>query len=273
MSRSIALVSTGGAASLQAFATTLVGKATSNSVSLAAAAPVAGATAVAIGAAAPANVHTAIVSPAGNGSQLYAGVKTVLVRAVLPAAADQLALRDSVDVLPASGIKSDAEHKEAVASFKLTANAALAAAKAQSAVKVTALVKQVSKYENINTLFAEAFDEVFEGSGVAVEYQNSAAVVNQLIMFPENLGVVVTADTPTAEVVEGMFAGVLGGVSTSYLGRGQEKIAAGNSTNGVAFAVADALKAQGLTAEAAKIVAAIAKATPNDDGKSILAAL
>ena len=274
MSHSIALVSCGGTAALQQFATTLVGKATNNAVKLAAAAPVGGAIAVAVGAAAPANVHTAVVKPTADSTcPLYGGVKTVLIRAVLPSEADKLALKDAVDVLPASGIQCAAEHTAATESFKLTAAAALQAAKAQNATKVTALVKQVSKYDQINGLFEKAFGEVFENSGIYVDFQNSAQVANTLVMFPETLGVVVTADTATAEVVEGMYAGIMGGVATSYLGHNAETIASGNSANSIAYAVASALQAQGLTAEAKKVTAAIAKSSPNDGGSSILAAL
>eukprot|EP01098_Paradermamoeba_levis_P010292 TRINITY_DN4324_c0_g15_i1.p1 TRINITY_DN4324_c0_g15~~TRINITY_DN4324_c0_g15_i1.p1 ORF type:complete len:271 (+),score=52.58 TRINITY_DN4324_c0_g15_i1:71-883(+) len=270
MSRRIALVAS-GSATLQNFGASVLGKATGNAVSLAPGAVDASAVGIAI-AQTPADAHTVVTrGNAGANAALYKDVKTLFVRAVLPAPADSLALRDLVDVYASSGIKAEAEVATVKASFAKTADLAVSLAKANGN-KITVFVKQASKHEQLNTLFKDAIESASSANGVAVEYLSSAHAANALIMAPETLGVVAAADTPSAENAEQAFSGLLGGVSrTFYTDAG--KVAGAHSHNSVAHAVAESLRSLGLTAEAKKIDAALAKAKGNDNGSSLLAAI
>ena len=265
MSKQIGVVGTGG---LKDFAANLIGKASKN----AAAAAASGAATVAVGTATPDGAHTSVTKAAGAAAP-YAGVNTVVVRAVLPEDATGLALRDKVDVFADSGIDNAAEVAAATESFKKSAAVAVAEAKAAGVKKVTALVKQVSKYQHLNAAFEKALGDVCGAAGVEVEVVGSAQATNTLLMFPESLAVVVTADTPTAELVERAFGGaVAGGACRTYYLDGGKTVAGGASPSSVASAVAEAFSAVGLTKEAAAVKAAVAKAKGGDNGAAILAA-
>uniref|UniRef100_A0A7S1W7I6 Uncharacterized protein n=1 Tax=Neobodo designis TaxID=312471 RepID=A0A7S1W7I6_NEODS len=269
MSRSITLAAA-GCSKMQSFATTLLGKATGNAVALAPGAAAGAAAAIAIGEA-PAGAHTVVTTAPEAKPALYKDSNVAFVRAVLPAAADQLPLRDLVDVYPASGIPCDAEIAQVKASFAKTAQTAVDLAK-KNGNKLTVLVKQATKHARINELFEEAITEASAGSGVAVDFVGSAQVSNTLIMFPETLGVVAAADTASAENAEAMYAGLVGGVNRTFVGD-DVSVAGGSSPNSVAYACAAALRNIGMGSEAKKIEAAIAKAKGNDEGASIVAAL
>ena len=273
MSRSLALVGVSGLASLSSFASTLVSKATGGKTGLEAKPLSAGSGNVAVGPDVPAGVHTSVTA-LGNttASPAYKDVKATLVRAVLPAGTGAVPIRDAIDVFPGAGIPCQAEVDAAKANFTKTAKVAVSLAKAQGTKKITIGVKQQTKFANINALFQEVVTQVAEQSGIAVETLGTAQLSNTLIMFPETLGVVVTADTPAAENIENMFAGILGGVARTYHAD-EAQIAAGNSPFSVARAISTALAAQGQSAEAKKIEEAVAKAKPNDGGASIISAL
>lgn len=221
---------------------------------------------ISVGAESPAGAHTAVTElGSANGGALYKGVKAAFVRSVLPRTAEApVALRDALDVYPASGINCDAEIAAAKASMKKTADVAVALAKSKGFSKVTVLSKNQSKYANLNALWTDVVQESAAASGVTVEVALSAPAANNLIMFPENAGVVVAADTTTAENVEAAFAGILGGVERKFYLDNGATVLGGNSVASVANAVASALSAQGLTAEAKKIQDAIAKAPSNE---------
>eukprot|EP01084_Bolivina_argentea_P089439 161391_1 len=265
---SLTLVSVTGAASLQAFASSVATKA---GASLNVSALQQGGGNVAIGSKAPEGVHTAVTQLTGAGSGAYKGVQTTLIRAVLPTGEGPVAVRDAVDVLPAAGISHQAEIAAAKASFAKTATEAVNYAKGSASKKITVAVKQQTKFNNLNELFQDAVNEAAATQGVTVDFLSTATVSNQMIMFPEQLGVVATADTPTADNIEGMFAGLLGGVSRKYIGD-DSSVQAGNSAFSVARAVAGALAASGASAEAKKIEDAVSKAKVNDTA-SILGAL
>lgn len=270
MSKQLTVVAAGASAGLQAFAASLLSKVAVKPVNADAIA----ANAVVIGAESPAGAHTCVTSGAGA-SGIYAGIKTTIVRAVLPKGdANTLPLRDAVDVLPSAGIDAAAEVAAARAAFAESAKVAVQVAKAAGEKKVTLVVKQQSKYAQLNDIFASVAKEVIEeGAGLATETLGTAQATNALVMFPETLGVVFTADTPAAESIEQAFAGVAGSlVRTFHAGNGVAA-SAGHSTTTVAKAVATSLKGLGLTAEAAKIEAALAKTSGTDGGKSLLAAL
>lgn len=268
MSRRIALVA-GGCSTLESFASSVVAKATGNAVAIAA-----GATDAAARLAicqTPEGAHTVVTRPSENKPALYKDVNTVFVRAVLPAPQFKLPLRALVDVYPSSGVNCDAEIAIVKASFAKTASTAVSLAKANGS-KITVLVKNVSKHEQLNALFKEAIDNAASASGVSVDFLGSAQAANALIMAPESLGVVASADTQTAENVELMLSGLLGGVERTFHTEAGA-VAAGHSHNSVAAAVAASLRSLGLTAEAKKIDAAISKSKGNDNGAGILAAL
>jgi len=265
---SLALVSVGGTASLQAFAASVATKA---GASLNVSALQAGGGNVAIGPKAPEGVHTAITQLNGAGSGAYKGIKTTLVRAVLPVGEGPVAVRDAVDVLPAAGINHQTETAQAKAAFMKTAAEAVKIAQGTAGKKITVAVKQQTKFNNLNELFQDAVSDAAQSGGVSVDFLSTATVSNQLVMFPEELGVVATADTPTADNIEGMFAGLLGGASRKYIGD-DSTVQAGNSAFSVARAVAGALSASGASAEAKKIEDAVSKAKVNDTA-SILSSL
>jgi hypothetical protein len=265
MSRQLAVIGS-SKSPLYAFASALVAKATNNAVAVASTASAA-AGAVAIGEA-PKNAHTVVVAAAPTAGP-YAGAKVTFVRALLPDA-EGIAARDALDVFASSGISSEAEVAAAKKAFAESAKIAVAAAKGQGN-KVTVLVKQASKLEVVNTTFQESITEAAEQAGVSVEFVDSATVTNQLIMFPEQVGVVATADTAAADVVETAVSGLFNAAKTYVTPAGN--VAGGAGVNSVATAVAEALKAQGFVNEARKITDAVAKAATNDNGKSVLAAL
>jgi hypothetical protein len=269
MSRNIVLAAT-GCSKMQSFASAILGKATGNAVALAPGVAAGSAAAIAI-CEAPTFTHSVVTVASENKPALYKDSNVAFVRAVLPAAADQLPLRDLVDVYPASGIPCDAEIAQVKESFAKTARVAVDLAK-KHGNKMTVLVKQATKHARVNELFEEAINEASAGSGVAVEFVGSAQVANTLVMFPETLGVVAAADTASAENVERMYAGLVGGVSRTFVGDGVS-VSAGDSPNSVAYACAAALRNLGMGNEAKKIEAAIVKAKGNDEGASIVAAL
>lgn len=251
MSRSIGVVA-GAATSLQALASGILGKATGNTVSLAA-----GASDVALGlggaSAAPKDAHTSVLK-AAPAKGVYAGVNVTFVRSVLPTAdGAALPLREAVDAFAAAGINASAEIAAAKAAASRTAKVAVEAAKANGG-KLTVVVKQQSKFEQVNKVFAEAVAEAAEGKGVAVEYVDSATATNQLIMFPENYKVVATADTAAADNLELALSGLYG-ASRTYQRASGSSVAAGHSAATIAAAVSSALANIGLTAEAKKATA------------------
>lgn len=263
MSKSISIVAAGAAASLQQFASTLVAKAAGTAVAVASASTADAANAVVIGSEVPRGVHTSVVSGAKDG--LYSGIKTVVVRAVLPRAAeDSLQVADAVDALPAAGINAEAEFETALASYKKSAAVAVEAAKAQKVSKISLVLKQQTKFTQNNRLFQQAAKEVVEAAGLHYEVLSTAAATNALIVFPETLSVVFTNDTPAADNIELAFAGVSGSTRTLYTEKGA-KVIAGHSSQTVAAAVAETLKGLGLVNEAKKIEAAVAKAKSGKD--------
>ena len=254
MSKSVSIVAAGASASLVQFGSSIVSKATNNAVTASVASALS-ANAVVIGSDAPLGVHTSVTQGSKATSELYAGVKTVVVRAILPGANEDLPLRDAVDVLPGAGIGADAEHAKASESYKKSA-------------KVTLMLKQQTKFANLNKLFQDAATEVFGAQAISVEVQPTAAVANQLVMFPETVGIVFTNDNGATDNVEQAFASIAGTSRTYFTDSGSAN--AGHSQKTVAVAVADTLRAIGFANEAAKIDAAIAKAKSSAD---ILSAL
>lgn len=262
--RSIGVVA-GSASNLQSFAASVLSKATKNAVALGGASE---SVSIALGAnAVPKDAHTSVVTAAAT-SGPYAGAKVSFFRSVLPRGADdQLALRDALDVFASSGIDNSAEITAAKNSVVATAQAAVNAAKANGG-KLTLLVKQVSKFDQVNNVFAEAVEQAAQKAGVSVEVVDSATATNNLIMFPERTPVVAAADTASADNIELALSGLYG-ASRTYL-RASGKVAAGHSPATVALAVAEALKELGLSAEAKKVADAAAKGT---NAESIVAAL
>jgi hypothetical protein len=261
----------GSSASLQSFASSLLSKATKNAVAFGGASE---SVSVALGASAiPKDAHTVVVNAANGTSGAYAGVKVTFVRSVLPRTAeDQLQLRDALDVFASSGIPNAAEIATAKASINETAKIAVAAAKASGNGKLTLLVKQVSKFDQVNAVFQQSIEEAAKTAGVAVDVVDSATATNKLVMFPESLGVVATADTASADNVELALSGLYATTRVFHRAGGAKTIPAGHSPATAALAVAEALKELGLTAEAKKISEAAAKAS-DAAGASIVAAL
>lgn len=262
----------GSSATLQSFAASILSKATKNAVALGGATE---SVAVALGASAiPKDAHTVVVSGANSAatSGAYAGVKVTFVRSVLPRGAeDQLQLRDALDVFATSGISNANEVAAAKASISETAKIAVAAAKANGN-KLTLLVKQVSKFDNVNAVFQQTVEDAAKAAGVAVDVVDSATATNQLLVFPESLGVVATADTAAADNIELALSGLYATSRVFHRAGGAKTIPAGHSPATAALAVAEALKELGLSAEAKKVADAAVKAS-DAAGASIVAAL
>lgn len=262
----IALV--GASNALSAFAAEVASKATGGKVTIEAGA--AAAQSLSCDCCVGNDVHTSVVQASADVTpNLYRGTNVTFVRAHLPKNPELLDVRDAIDVNATSGISNEKEVATAKASFAKTADIAVNLAKQQGG-KLTVLTKATAKHEVINAVFAEVISEKADAAGVAVESLPSAQVANGLVMFPETLGVVASADTPTADNAEAMVSGILGGVSrTCYTDKGS--FSNGGSTTSVANAVASSLRASGLAKEASAIEKAAAAA--NGDQKAILGKL
>jgi len=247
----------GSSASLQSFASSVLAKATKNAVALGGASE---SVSVALGASAiPKDAHTCVINTSNF----------TFVRSVLPRGSeDQLQLRDALDVFPSSGINNAQEVAAAKAELNQTAKVAVAAAKSNGN-KLTLLVKQVSKFENVNALFQQCIEEAAQSAGVAVEIVDSATATNNLIMFPEKVGVIATADTASADNIELALSGLYSTSRVFHRAGGAKTIPAGHSPATAAVAVAEALKELGLTSEANKVAEAAKKAS-DIAGESIL---
>lgn len=157
-----------------------------------------------------ARAATSSVLKAAPSKGIYAGVNLTFVRSTLPTAADaSLPLREAIDAFASSGINNAAEVEQAKAASSKTAQIAVDAAKANGG-KLTVVVKQQSKFAQVNSVFANAVKSAAEGKGVALEFVDSATATNNLIMFPEQYKVVTTADTASAENLERAISGLYG---------------------------------------------------------------
>ncbi|EAN98355.1 hypothetical protein C3747_44g141 [Trypanosoma cruzi] len=259
MSKQLFIISAGASAALLQAATAIVDKATAGKLSTTMTS-MAEKNAVVVGPETPVGVHTSVTAAPASPDPAYAGVKTVLVRAVLPRASpEKVQLRDALDVFFAAGINMDAEVKAATESFKKSAEVAVANAKAIGVNRVTLVLKQATKYNNVNELFRKVSTETIEAAGMTTEIQSTSVATNHLIMFPESLGVVLLNDVTSTEKIELAYAGVLGGASRTYHTVSGNKISAGHSFKSVALAVAQELRALGMGSEATKVEAAAAK--------------
>lgn len=263
MSKTVALV--GAAPALHQFATALLQKASKNTVTVAASA----ATTIVLGSQAglPAATHTLLVK--NNSKGLYNNAGTVLLRAALPPppSGSEVALRDAVDVFPSAGVASEAEQELVAARYALTAKAAVQAAKDANVSTIVVAQKQQSKFQNNNELFVKAVRAAAEEAKLGVEIQSTAAVFNQIVLFPEHGRVVATSDTQTAEVLAealgGLYETAQQGVTTDG-----SVVLAGHSFGTVGAACAEALRRLGLATEAKAIETAVAA-----KGKDAVAAL
>lgn len=265
MSKVLTFVTAGASATLLQVAAQIVAKATNNAVRTTTA-PQAERQAVIItdGTQTPAGVIASVVRAPAKPSAAYSGVKTAVVRAVLPRrSADQLPLRDALDVYPSAGIVAEAEVHEATKAFQQAAAAAVAVAKEQQGKRVTLVVKQASKYAQLNETFLNTATTVCESAGMTVEVLSTGRAATELVMFPERLGVVLTNDSPNCENVQYAFAGVVGGAHSTFISPKGVSIAGGHSQKSVALAIAHELRQMGLTAEASKVEAAAEKSPLN----------
>ena len=219
----------------------------------------------------PQGTYAAKTVAKATGDSPYAGVKATFIRAVLPKDPAGLDTRDKIDVYADSGIDATAEMAIATSAFKNTVALAVAEAKAAHVKKITVLVKATSKYTVLNATFQSVLEEATNGSGVEVEVLPSFQAFNKIVMFPEQHPVIVSADTPSAELVGDAFAGLFGCTHTEYVG-GASAVG-GSSYSTVATAAAAALAAAGMSKEAAAVTAAVSKAKAGDNGAAILAAL
>ncbi|AIN96298.1 hypothetical protein LPMP_111040 [Leishmania panamensis] len=263
MSKSIAIIAAGAPAALVQAASAMVSKATCGAVKTTQATSAAS-NAVVVGMQAPRGVYACVTEPPSTPSEPYAGVKTVVVRAILPRGApDTMQVRDVLDVYPASGIACEAETAKAVENFTKAAKVAVEKAKAMKASRVTLVVKPATKYERLNALFRETCTKTIEASGLSVEASTTAAAANILTMFPERMSVAMVCDDPVCENVQYAYAGIVGGVHTTYYTDAGSKIHGGHSYKSVAMALAEELKSLGMKAEAAKVEAAAQKSPRN----------
>lgn len=260
MSKSISLIAAGAPASLMQAAASIVAKATGGAVKTAQAASAASA-AVVVGQHPPQGVYAAVIRPPAQPEPAYQGVKTTIVRAVLPrVAADKLQLRDAVDVYQAAGIDSTAESEAAAAAFGKAASLAARVAKEEVKVnRVTLVIKAASKYDRLNDIFTKSATKAIEAAGCTCDVVHTSRATNDLIMFPEKFGVVLTNDDPVCENVQLAYGSAVGGVPATYYTEQGGQISGGHSYKTVALALAQELKALGMSAEASKIEAAAQK--------------
>ncbi|KAG5484784.1 hypothetical protein LSCM1_06610 [Leishmania martiniquensis] len=263
MSKSLAVVATSAPAALVNAASALVSKATGGAVKTTQA-TLAASNAIVVGMQAPRGVYACVAEPPSATSGPYAGVKTVVVRAVLPRGApDTMQVRDVIDVYPVTGIACEEEAAKAVENFIKAAKVAVEKAKAMKAARVTLVMKPATKYERLNRLFRETCTKTLEAAGLSVEMSTTAAATNTLIMFPEKMSVVLLCDDPVCENVQYAYAGIIGGAHTTYYTDAGPKIHGGHSYKSVAMALAEELKLLGMRAEAVKVEAAAQKSPRN----------
>lgn len=262
MSKTISLIGGGASAALMQAAASIVAKATGGAVKTAPAAKASAAAAVVVGQAAPQGVYACVARPPAAPEAAYAGVKTTVVRAVLPrAAADKVQLRDALDVYTASGIDSAAENEAAAAAFTKAATLAARLAKEElKSNRVTLLIKPATKFERLNDAFVKAATKAIEAEGCTVDVSHTGRATNELLMFPEKYGVILTNDDPICENVQYAWGSAVGGgVPLTYHTEAGGKISGGHSYKTVALALAQELRGMGMAAEAAKIEAAAQK--------------
>ncbi|ORC88501.1 uncharacterized protein TM35_000161390 [Trypanosoma theileri] len=259
MSKQLSIISAGASAAILESAAAIVKKVTGGKVSTTTA-TTADRHAVVVGPETPAGIHTVVTAVPAAPFPAYAGVKTVVVRAVLPRSApDRVQLRDALDVFPAAGISTEAEERAAAESFRRSAAVAVARARAVNASRVTLVVKQASRYTGVNGVFRRVCEEVVAAAGLSVEVQGTAAATNELVLRPESLGVVLLNDVPATEHVELAAAGIFGGAYRTCHTNTGGSVSAGHSFKSVALAVAAELRALGMQAEAERVEAAAAK--------------
>ncbi|KAH9599846.1 hypothetical protein LSM04_008675 [Trypanosoma melophagium] len=259
MSKQLSIISAGASATILESAAAIVKKVAGGKVTTTAAAT-ADRHAVVVGPETPAGIHTVVTTLPAAPHPAYAGVKTVVVRAVLPRSApDRVQLRDALDVFPAAGISTEAEERAAADSFRQSATLAVARARAVGANRVSLVVKQASRYAGVNALFRRVCEEVVSAAGLLVEVQGTATAANELLLRPESLGVVLLNDVPATEQVELAVAGLFGGASRTCHTTTGGTVSAGHSFKSVALAVAAELRALGMQAEAERVEAAAAK--------------
>lgn len=254
MSKAISLIAAGGPAALMQLADSIVAKATGGAVKTMPA-PSATSSAVVVGQQPPPGVFACVLRPPAKPEAAYTGVKTTVIRAVLPRGPlDKLQLRDAVDVYQAAGIDSSAEAEAAAAAFAKAG--ALAAKVAKEEVKtnrVTLVIKPASKYERLNDLFTKSASKAIEDAGLSCDVMHTSRATNELLLFPEKLGVVLTNDDPVSENVQLAYGSAVGGVPATYHTEQGGHISGGHSCKTIALALAQELKAMGMTAEATKI--------------------
>lgn len=268
MSKSIAIVAAGAPATLLKAAASIVAKATGGAVATTEAATAAK-NSIVVGSETPHGVYASVTRPPNQPNAAYAGIKTTVVRAILPRAErGMVQLRDIVDVYASAGIDCAAESDQAAAAFEKAGKLAAQQAKEHKLTRVTLVVKQAKKYQHLNALFLRAAGKAVEGAGLSYDVMSTAKAANELVMFPEKLGVVLVNDDPVCENLPGAFAGVTGGAHTTYYTEAGECVPAGAGYKSVALAIAAELEAMGMKAEAAKIVAAAQK-SPRDVASAI----
>lgn len=270
MSNTIAIVAAGAPAALVQSAAAIITKACGAAVKTAPAASLSGVTrCVVVGTDAPRGAVACVAEPPREPSAAYAGVKTVVVRAILPrGAAGAMQVRDVVDVYPASGINCGAEVAQATAGYAKAAQVAVNKAKELKVTRVTVVTKPATKYHHLNQLFRDAATKAVEAAGLSVEFVSTAHAANSLTVFPETMGVVLVNDDPVCERVQYAYAGVVGGAYTTYYTEEGKAVHGGHSYKSVALALAEELKALGMKTEASKIEAAARK-----DPQNIIGAL
>lgn len=268
MSKTLSIVSNGTASNLVSFATSLVGKATKNAVNAKTVANAASNAVVVGSEVIPAGVVTSVTKVKGAG--IYAGVDATLIRSILPRQeGEAIALKDALDVLRGADLAKETAAAEAA--IKKSAQVVVETAKAKGVKKVTVMLKQQSAFEGINSIFTEVAKDVLEGAGLAVEVLPTSAVTNTILMFPEETPLIFTNDVPQCELVEKVFAGVVGnGAATEMLTADGQKVFAGFSTTSVASAIASALSELGYASEASAVTKAAASGKTEAE---ILAAL
>lgn len=210
---------------------------------------------VVIGSVPPEGVLAAVVEPRNLTLDCaYSGVTAAVVRSVLPRRpAGSLQLRDQLDVYPASNINATAEVAEATEAFRSAAKVAISKAKQMSATSITLVLKPASKYKHLNDLFVKTTSAAIEAAGFTADVMHTAKASNDLIMFPEKFGVVLTNDDASSENLQLAYAGALGGVPSTYLTADGKEIFAGHSLKTVALATVSELSVMGLSEEADKL--------------------
>lgn len=213
------------------------------------------ANAVVVGSTPPEGVLAAVVEPHPQATHpIYSSIKTTVIRSILPRRPPgSMQLRDSLDIFPSAGIDPSAECESAVQAISKAALIAVEKAKQHGVTTVSIVTKPATKFQRLNELFIETVTETLHKAGITYEMLPSSRAINEMLLFPEKLDVLLINDDPVCENIQLAFASAIGGACSTYYTIDGKELSGGHSIVPVTRAVVKELKALGMDEEAKKV--------------------